>query len=353
VIAIVMVNLRRTVGDRRLLALATVFPLLLILVTGVLAGSPKEPVGLVNPSPRLLDLVRHTAGIKVRIEPDRTALTDDILRGRVVAGLIGLHPGAGEDSSAGSLRVDFVSQSASTDAVQARTDVVALLDLIAAEGPSARTTDAVLARTHIAAPMSPFSYVAPADLVLFMGITVLVLSSGLVDSRRLGILRRLMAAPLRARSIVGAEIVSLLCVAGAQAIGLLLAGAVIFGVHWGDPLAVGLVVALLALALSGASVLIGYWARTQEQAIATAVVVGIAAGMLGGCIYPLDVVDTTVRSVGHAVPQAWAMDAFIKLVYHHEGLSGVLPEIGALAALAVVLCGLALRVHARGARASR
>jgi ABC-2 type transport system permease protein len=349
VIAIVMVNLRRTVGDRRLLALATVFPLLLILVTGVLAGSPKEPVGLVNPSPRLLDLVRHTAGIKVRIEPDRTALTDDILRGRVVAGLIGLHPGAGP----GSISVDFVSQSASTDAVQARTDVVALLDLIAAEGPSARTTDAVLARTHIAAPLSPFSYVAPADLVLFMGITVLVLSSGLVDSRRLGILRRLMAAPLRARSIVGAEIVSLLCVAGAQAIGLLLAGAVIFGVHWGDPLAVGLVVALLALALSGASVLVGYWARTQEQAIATAVVVGIAAGMLGGCIYPLDVVDTTVRSVGHTVPQAWAMDAFIKLVYHHEGLSGVLPEIGALAAFAVVLCGLALRVHARGARSAR
>jgi ABC-2 type transport system permease protein len=344
VIAIVMVNLRRTVGDRRLLALATVFPLLLIFVTGLLAGSPKEPVGLVNPSSRLLDLVRHTEGIKVRIEPSRTALTDDILRGRVVAGLIGLH------ESSGSIRVDFVSQSATTDAVQARTDVVALLDLIAAEGPSADVTDSVLARTHIAAPLSPFSYVAPADLVLFMGITVLVLSSGLVDSRRLGILRRLMVAPLRPRSIVAAEIVSLLCVAAAQAIGLLLLGAVIFGVHWGDPLAVVLVVALLALALSGASVLVGYWAHTQEQAIATAVVVGIAAGMLGGCIYPLDVVGTTVRSVGHAVPQAWAMDAFIKLVYHHEGLAGVLPEIGALAAFAAVLCGLALRVQARGAR---
>jgi ABC-2 type transport system permease protein len=346
VIAIVMVNLRRTLGDRRLLALATVFPLLLIFVTGLLAGSPKEPVGLVNPSPRLLDLVEHTSGIKVRIEPGRAALTDDILRGAVVAGLIGLRHGPG------SIRVDFVSQSATTDAVQARTDVVALLDLIAAEGGSARVTDAVLTRTHTAAPLSPFSYVAPADLVLFMGITVLVLSSGLVATRRLGILRRLTAAPLRPRSIVGAEVVSLLCVAGAQSVGLLLAGRVIFGVHWGDPLAVGLVVALLALALSGASVLVGNWARTQEQAIATSVVVGIAAGMLGGCMYPLDVVDPAVRVVGHAVPQAWAMDAFIKLIYHHEGLAGVLPEIGALAAFAAVLCGLALRLHAGAVRAA-
>jgi len=341
VIALVRVTIRRTVGDRRVLALATVLPLLLILVTGLLAGSPKEPVGLVNPSPRLLELVHHTQGIRVRIEPDRAALTDDILRGRVVAGLVGLA------AARGSLRVDFIAQSATTDAVQARTDVVALLDLIAAEGASTHFTDTVLAHTHTPAPLSPFSYVAPADLVLFMGITVLVLSSGLVESRRLGILRRLTAAPVRQGSIVAAHVMSLLCLAAAQSVGLLVLGRILFGVHWGDPLAVGAVVTLLALGLSGASVLIGLWARTQEQAIGTAVVIGIAAGMLGGCVYPLDVVDSTVRSVGHAVPQAWAMDAFIKLIYHHAGFTAVLPEVGALAAFAVVLCALSTRLSTR------
>jgi ABC-2 type transport system permease protein len=347
VIAIVMVNLRRTLGDRRLLALATVFPLLFILVTGLLAGSPKEPVGLVNPSARLLELVQHTDGVRVRIEPNTTSLDDDILRGRVVAGLVGL------PARAGAIRVDFVAQSATSDAVQARTDVVALLDLIAAEGSSTRLTDAVLAQTRVDAPLSPFSYVAPADLVLFLGITVLVLSSGLVESRRLGIRRRLAAAPVRPRAIVAAEVVSLLVVAAGQGIGLLVVGWILFGVHWGDPVAVGLVVGLLALALSGASVLIGTWARTQEQAIATSVVIGIAAGMLGGCIYPLDVVGTTVRSVGHAVPQAWAMDAFIKLVYHHDGLTAVLPQIGALAAFALVLCALGLRLSVRTVSSGR
>jgi ABC-2 type transport system permease protein len=195
--------------------------------------------------------------------------------------------------------------------------------------------------------MSPFSYVAPADLVLFMGITLLVLSAGLVESRRLGILRRLAAAPLRQRSIVAGEVVSLLCIAAGQSVGLLFVGKVLFGVHWGNPLAVGLVIGMLSLAYSGAAVLIGTWARSPEQAIATAVVVGIAAGMLGGCVYPLDVVGSTVRNAGHAVPQAWAMDAFVKLIYHQEGLSGVLPEIGALALFAVVLCAVALRVYTR------
>ena len=67
--------------------MATIFPVLFILVTGLLAGSPKEPVGLVHPSARLLQLVAHTGDLKVRIEPNRAQLGDDILRGRIVAGL--------------------------------------------------------------------------------------------------------------------------------------------------------------------------------------------------------------------------------------------------------------------------
>ncbi len=73
--------------------------------------------------------------------------------------------------------------------------------------------------------------------------------------------------------------------------------------------------------------------RTEEQAISVAVVLGIVCGLLGGCMYPLDVVSPAIRVVGHFVPQAWAMDAFIKLIYDHVGLTTVLPEIGALAAV--------------------
>jgi len=189
VIPIVRVNLRRAAGDRRYLIVATVFPVLFILVTGLLAGGPREPVGLVHPSARLLALVARTGDLKVRVEPDRAQLGDDILRGRVVAGLVRL------PAPPGSQRLDFVSESDSTGAVQARTDVVALLDLIAAEGTRTRVTDVTLAHTDLPAALSPFSYVAPADLVLFLGITVLLLASGVVESRRLGLLRLIAEGP--------------------------------------------------------------------------------------------------------------------------------------------------------------
>jgi ABC-2 type transport system permease protein len=341
VIPLIRVNLRRAIGDRRLLLLATLFPVVFIVVTGLIAGSPKEPIGLVHPSARLLALIARTDDLKARVEPNRTALSDDILRGRVVAGLIT------SPAPAGTTRVIFVSESASTDAVQARTDVVALLDLMAAEGHHRTFTDVTLAHTAVPAPLSPFSYVAPADLVLFGGITVLVLSSGLVESRRIGVLRRVAASPAPTSGLVAAQVGSRLFIAFGQAIGLLFVGWFLFGVRWGDPLAVALVIVLLSMSYAGASVLLGTASRTEEQAIALSVVIGIGAGMLGGCMYPLDVVGSVMRQVGHLVPQAWAMDAFIRLIYDHDGFVAVLPQIGALAVFAVVLTALAARSYAR------
>ena len=224
--------------------------------------------------------------------------------------------------------------------------MVALLDLIAAEGTRTRVTDVTLARTDLPAALSPFSYVAPADLVLFLGITVLLLASGVVESRRLGLLRRLRAAPVRRRSLVGALVATSLCVAAVQCAGLLVVGRLIFGVHWGNPAGVFLVLATLSTAYAGGATLVGLGTRTEEQAISMAVVLGIVGGMLGGCMYPLDVVGPVVRGIGHVVPQAWAMDAFVKLIDDHEGLTAVLPEVAVLAVFATVLVALALRAYA-------
>ena len=87
--------------------------------------------------------------------------------------------------------------------------------------------------------------------------------------------------------------------------------------------------------------------RTEEQAISVAVVLGIVGGMLGGCMYPLDVVGPVVRGVGHVVPQARAMDAFVKLIEDHDGLMEVLPEVAVLALFATLLVTLAVRAYAR------
>jgi ABC-2 type transport system permease protein len=82
-------------------------------------------------------------------------------------------------------------------------------------------------------------------------------------------------------------------------------------------------------------------ARSHEQAVAVGVVLAIAGGMLGGCMWPLSMVGPTMQAVGHLMPQAWAMDGFVKLVYGHQGVGAILPEALVLAGFAVVLSTLA------------
>ena len=188
---------------------------------------------------------------------------------------------------------------------------------------------------------------APADLVLFLGITVMLLASGVVETRRLGLMARIAAAPVRRRTVVAALIATSLCVAAAQSAGLLLVGRVIFGVHWGNAVGVFLVVAMLSLAYAGAAALVSMRSRSEEQAISIAVVLGIVCGHArrlhvpprrGGAGHPRRR-PRRAPGLGHG--------RLREPIYNHAGLMTVLPQIGALAVFAVVLGALALRAYAR------
>ena len=86
-------------------------------------------------------------------------------------------------------------------------------------------------------PPGAYSYTTPANLVLFVFLTLLVTSSGLVEARRNGLMRRMLASPTWPRVIVRtARELSILGLV--QAAGLLVIGCLVFGVRWGDPLGV-------------------------------------------------------------------------------------------------------------------
>jgi ABC-2 type transport system permease protein len=154
-------------------------------------------------------------------------------------------------------------------------------------------------------------------------------------------LRRMLATPTSPTVVVLGQLVSTTILGLGQAAGLVVIGSLVFGVHWGDPFGVVLLIVVLSLAASGASVLLGAIARSPEQAIAFGIVSAVAFGMLGGCMWTLDSVGPLMRMVGHIAPQAWAMDAFVRLVFDHSGIVGILPDVGVLALFAVALLTLA------------
>jgi ABC-2 type transport system permease protein len=63
--------------------------------------------------------------------------------------------------------------------------------------------------------------------------------------------------------------------------------------------------------------------------------------MLGGCMWPLEIVPDAVRTVGHATPHAWAVDAWITLLSRAGGIADIGTELAVLAGFALGMLVLA------------
>jgi ABC-2 type transport system permease protein len=178
-------------------------------------------------------------------------------------------------------------------------------------------------------------------LVLFVFINSLAGGAAIIESRRLGMYERMSAAPVAARSIVAGETLCYLAMALLQSLLIVAVGALVFGVDWGDPLAATALVASWALVGTGTGVLTGTLFRTAEQASAIGPPLGIAFGMLGGCMWPLEIVPAPMRALGHVVPHGWAIDAWTVLLSRGGSVLDIAGELGVLLGFAAVLLLLA------------
>lgn len=190
-----------------------------------------------------------------------------------------------------------------------------------------------------------FTYPSASNLVLFVFITSLTASSQLVEARRSGIALRMVSTPTSSRAVMLGSIFGRFAIALFQGLFIFTVGALLFGVKWGDPLGTAALIFLFCLVATGIAMLAGAILRTPEQA-GLGVPLGIGLGMLGGCMWPLEIVGPTMRAIGHVTPHAWAMDGFISLL-QGKTIADITMELGVLALFALVLIGISVPLFRR------
>ncbi len=180
-----------------------------------------------------------------------------------------------------------------------------------------------------------------AAFVVPRGFSAAAVGAAIVQTRQLGIDNRAQAAPIRVRSLVLGEALCYLTFSVLQSVLIVAVGALLFGVSWGNPLAAATLIGSWALVGTGAGMLSGAAFKTPDQASAIGPVIGIAFGMLGGCMWPLAIVPDAVRTLGHITPHAWAVDAWITVLSRDGGVVDIATNLAVLAAFAVGMLGLA------------
>jgi ABC-2 type transport system permease protein len=369
--AIAWVNLRRLTRDRTGAFFVFVFPFLIILALGAAFGSGFTPqLGVVSTGSGplgqdLRDRLAATDGMEVQSFTDVETMRTAIERGRLEGGLE-IPTGYDERVRAGAtVPLDYVARPTGAQELQAT--VAAVVDeqgvviraarFAVSEG-TAGSFDEALARAGAVAAATPrvevatrtaggdsaigsFASGAAAELVLFVFLTSLSASAMLIETRRLGVTRRMLASPTEVRTILVGETLGRFVIALMQGLLIVAGTVVLFRVDWGNLLTTGVVVLLFALAATGAAMVMGSVLQNASQAGAMGVFLGLVLAAIGGCMVPLEIFPPVMYRIAHLFPHAWAIEALNASIATGAAPTEVSTELWVLAAYAAGLLAIA------------
>ena len=369
VVTIAATDLRRLLRWRADIFFLFVLPMLLILLLGAAFGaSEKARIGILGGNEgRLARQFVAALGARPSTELHRytsaDALQQAVARGRVDAGLelpagydARLQQGRGvtigyfarPNSVAQQLRATVQSVAAEQSRTLAAAQIIqrdlkaSFASALARAQATAATTPRVLVQlsapdgSAYATTAGRFDNGASTQVLLFIFLNSLSGAAFLIETRRLGIARRILSTPTSTGILVAGQLLGRLAVALLQALIIVLGSLLFFGVDWGEPLGTAAVLVSFCLVGTGAAALLGSLFASEQQAGPVALLLGLGLAALGGSMAPLEVFPNTARTIAHITPHAWANEAFSKLLKHGGDLVTVLPQVGVLLAFAAV-----------------
>jgi len=292
------INLRRFVRDRSNVFWVFIFPILLILVLGAAFGSSSDPrLGVYNGGDgplanELVVLLGEQPGMQVIGHGSRNDLIATAERGELEAGL--LIPDDYDASLQGGAlaSVEFIARS-QEDAQGIRSNVLSAITqqsvvlraagFVESEGVGsfaqgleiaglarANISDVSVAQSSAGEPvgffqLGRFDASAQQQMLLFVFLTSLTASAALIQTRRLGVARRMVATPTPVRTILIGEGLGRFAIALVQGLFIMVGTLVFFNVDWGDPIGAAAILIVFSLVGSGAAMLMGSLFNNDPQ----------------------------------------------------------------------------------------
>jgi ABC-2 type transport system permease protein len=185
------------------------------------------------------------------------------------------------------------------------------------------------------------AYFAPGMALMFLMYTVSYGGRSILAERTQGTLPRLLISPTSNTQFLGGKILGVFFMGVAQVGILILASAMFFGVKWGDPLGISVLILAAVFAATGWGMVITAFARTPAQIGSVGSALMLIFGILGGSFISLEQLPRVIQVAGKITPNAWGLDGFTTLA-----LGGTLSNLGepimALLLMGVVLFGVSV-----------
>ncbi len=348
--AMIVKEFRQLKRDRRTLAMLIVLPVLLLVIFGYAArfDVPRVPTVVVGPQAEQVASQLRAPFQVVEVDPTagRSLVESRLQDGRAVVGVVtGQSP------------------------VLALMDGTQLFSVQAAEGALARMAQAAKA-VGATAPAVTVQILYNPNLstswIMIPGLTGLILlfvgglitSLGIVRERQSGTIEQLAVMPFRPWDVILGKIVPYLLLASLDLMVIVVVGMLLFGVPFAGNVGIFALGAFVFLLVTlGMGVLISTVSQNQGQAIQLAIMFVVPQILLSGLIFPIASMAAGVRWIAYVLPLSWYIDISRGVMLKDTPITTLWEPLVVLAAMAVVVLGLAMlrfrRDLAPSARRSR
>jgi ABC-2 type transport system permease protein len=190
----------------------------------------------------------------------------------------------------------------------------------------------------------PLTLLAPGMALFFLMYTVTIGGRSILLEREEGTLPRMLSTPTSATQVLGGKVFGVFFIAVAQVSILIVASTLLFGLRWGDPLGIIVLIVATALAATGWGLLFASVATTAAQVAGIGSAVMLLFGLLSGVFIPVG--SGVLNIASRITPNAWALDGFVELGYG-ESIGTITTNIAALLIMAVTLFAVSVFLFRR------
>lgn len=194
--------------------------------------------------------------------------------------------------------------------------------------------------------LSRFDYIFAGLLGFTMlSLGVFGMANGFPVEKKQGILRRLKATPLRATQLVGAVAIEYLLIALLSISLMFIVGLTVFHFNMrGDYLSFGIFVILSTLLMFGFGLLIGGWAKNENQAAPLSNLVAFPLMFLSGTFFPRFLMPEWLQNLTAYLPLTPIIDGLRYILTEGKALLDLGPELLIMAIWMIVVYTLAVKL---------
>lgn len=173
--------------------------------------------------------------------------------------------------------------------------------------------------------------------LFFVTYSLMFTVGDILEDKRLHTLDRMLVSPSTRMDMLWSNLISAMIIGVIQIIVMILAGQFLFGIDWGNKLLLVILLGILYIfVMTALSLFVVSMMKTMAQLGAVSPIVLTGMGMLGGCMWPLEIITSKpLLMLANMTPHKWALSAIEGVVIYGKVDSNTLVSVVVLLVMGI------------------